>query len=517
MALISDHQTVISLLEERVENAADVLFARFDQQDLTIGDLYQRVEQSVEALVVSGIGPGDRVAVMLDNSLDYVVLFFSLIKVGAVHVPVNTRLRHDSLYYLISHCDPAMIIVERAYWKCLDNLDAAHQNTPIITRHPESGISWNNSGQTSSNLSGISLEEISVCTDDVLFIMYTSGTTGPPKGVLVTDKMLRASAYASGLSSDARRGDVFPVWEPLYHIGAAQLLPMALVVGVELHFVGPFSASRFWQQVRSAGATHVHFLGGILQILLRQPPSPQDKLHHCRVAWGGGAPSTVAKEFELRFGIEVRENYGMTEASSLTSINDDGHKGSVGKPAPYFDVRIIDQRQQPVAVGEPGEIIVRERERGLITPGYFRNDEATRKTIQAGWLFTGDMGFLDESGYLHYAGRLKESIRRRGENISAWEIERVVERLGFVEQAAAIGIPDDLGDEAIKLFVKLAENIESTGIAAEVFEWCKQRLAKFQVPTYLEIIDEFPLTGTQRIRKELLSKSVENCAIDPGN
>ena len=142
---------------------------------------------------------------------------------------------------------------------------------------------------------------------------------------------------------------------------------------------------------------------------------------------------------------------------------------------------------------------------GLSAYRYFRNEEATSSAIRDGWFFTGDLGYFDQSGYLYYSGRIKDSIRRRGENISAWEIERVVEQLKFVEQAAAIGVPDELGDEAIKLFVKLTEFMPVESPVAAVHNWCLERLPDFQVPTYIVIIDEFPMTGTERIRKESLS------------
>ena len=508
MPIISDSKTTLSLLLNRAEQSGNTLFATFGEQHLTVGDLKQQVEFTAISLSASGIKQGDRVAAMLDNHLDYVVLFFALIWVGAIHVPVNTRLRHDSLGFLIQHSELKLIITEQHYPDHMKSIDGLNRNTQFVDRSPSSGFEWELKIDTQCTI------PVKAKSDNVLFIMYTSGTTGPPKGVMVTDKMLRASAFARKKTSDAKQGDVFMVWEPLYHIGAAQLLPLALEVGVTLAFIGSFSASKFWQQARDIGATQIHFLGGILQILLRQPTNLLETRHNCRIAWGGGAPVGVAKEFESRFNIEVRENYGMTEASSLTSINDDGHKGSVGKPAPYCDVKIVNEQGQNLEMGKQGEIVVRELESGLITPGYFRNEEATSKTIQNGWLRTGDLGYLDAAGYLYYTGRLKESIRRRGENISAWAIERVAERLECVEQAAALGVPDDLGDEEIKLFVKLTDGKQHTNPSKQIFKWCEQHLPSIQVPRYLSIIDEFPTTGTQRIRKELLPKTVDDCETD---
>jgi carnitine-CoA ligase len=516
--LISDSETVLSLLQQRARHAPDTVYARYGQHELTVSVLSLRAGKMATALSKLGIKPRDRVAVMMDNSLDYVVLYFALIWLGAIQVPVNTRLRHSALKFLIEHAAPKLVIAETEYIRFMQDAKCSMTYVKTISHSSEYTSPWKLSNATSLDFNVNPMNPVLVKGSDVLFIMYTSGTTGPPKGVLVTDKMFRASAFAATLSADVKDGDIFPIWEPLYHIGAAQLLPLSLKNSVELCFIGAFSASRFWEKIRKSKATHIHFLGGILQILLRQPASPLDQKHGCRIAWGGGAPATVAKEFEIRFNIQVREIYGMTEASSFTSINTDGHKGSVGQVAPYFEVKIMDQNNQAVGPQVPGEITIRELEPGLITPGYYNNNEATQCAIRNRRFYTGDLGYFDENNYLYYAGRVKESIRRRGENISAWEIERVIERISLVEQAAAIGVPDELGDEEIKLFVKLSEEgLKSEGDANALYEyifsWCAEHLPEFQIPRYLTFIEQFPLTGTQRIRKELLPKTTEDCFV----
>lgn len=516
--LISDSETILSLLQQRVRHSPDTVYARYEQQELTVSELSSRASKIATALSELGIQPRDRVAVMMDNSLDYVVLYFALIWLGAIQVLVNTRLRHSSLQYLIDHADPKLIIAEAEYLELIQDAECSMANAKTISHSSENNFPWKLADSTYLNLDVTPIDPIAAKGGDILFIMYTSGTTGPPKGVLVTDKMYRASAYGATLSADAQNGDIFPIWEPLYHIGAAQLLPIPLKTDIELSFIGAFSASRFWEKVRGSKATHIHFLGSILQILLRQPANPLDQKHGCRIAWGGGAPAAVAKEFETRFNIQVREIYGMTEASSFTSINTDGHKGSVGQVAPYFEVKIVDQNNKAVAPHIHGEITIRELEPALITPGYYKNEEATQNAIRDQRFYTGDLGYFDENNYLYYVGRVKESIRRRGENISAWEIERVIEQMSLVEQAAAIGVPDEIGDEDIKLFVKLSEEgLESDGAGTalheQIFSWCTEQLPEFQIPRYLAFIDQFPLTGTRRIRKELLPKTTEDSVV----
>ena len=408
-------------------------------RSLTFSDLDTAANRLANGLSARGIGEGTRVAVMLDNHPDLVCLFFALAKLGAVQVPVNTRLKGDPLAYLLAHANPAVVIAESGY-------------APVVeTAIADGTVSfvWRAGADDASTRGASVFRELQAASDapppgsptasHVLTVLYTSGTTGPPKGVLVTDKMHRASAEASAMAADVRPEDVMYLWEPLYHIGGLQVLVLALEHDVTIVLGDRFSASGFWREVRGSGTTQIHFLGGILQMLLAQPPRVDDRDHRVRVAWGGGAPADVWRAFEARFGVQVRESYGMTEASSLTSINVDARFGTVGRPAPWFDVRIAGDDGAFLPPGASGEILVREREPGLITPGYFRDPEATARAIRDGWLHTGDLGCLDEQGYLHFRGRLKDCVRHRGENVSAWEIERVVERLDCVEEVRGGG------------------------------------------------------------------------------
>lgn len=511
MDAIRDDVTLRVLLERRAARDPGRTYLVHDGVRLTFGELDSAVNGLASGLAGHGVGAGTRVAAMLDNHPDVVCLLFALAKLGAVHVPVNTRMRGDPLEYLLGHAEPAMIIAESSY---IDAVTAAIAD-PAVTLVPRAAdgdaLSPDIMDFTALR-AGPDVPPPGVPSAfDILTVLYTSGTTGPPKGVLVTDKMHRASAAASAMAADVRSGDVMYLWEPLYHIGGIQVLVLALEHDVTIALGSRFSASGFWREVRRSGATQIHFLGGILQMLLAQPPRADDRDHPVRVAWGGGAPPDVWRAFEERFGVQVRENYGMTEASSLTSINVDARFGTVGRPAPWFEVGIVSDEGGMVAPGLRGEIVVRERECGLITPGYFRDPEATTHAVRNGWLHTGDLGWLDERGYLHFCGRLKDCVRHRGENVSAWEIERVVERLEGVEECAVVGVPTEVGEEDIKLFIK-----PSRGAAPDsdtVFAWCTRHLADFQVPRYLAVVEEFEKTSTQRIRKETLPRITDDSRV----
>jgi crotonobetaine/carnitine-CoA ligase len=513
MTWIGDDITVRALLEHAAAERPQDTFALFRGQRIRLGELDRGVNRVANALTARGIRAGDRVGVMLDNHADHARMFFALVKLGAVQVPVNTRLRHDALSYLLRQSDPALLIAEAHYRDAVDEARAgARSELPTIWRSEDAAPALGAARSQDLHFLTASAPDTPPPGEprpgDVLGILYTSGTTGPPKGVMVTDKMHRACAAGAVLAADIHDGDVLHMWEPFYHVGATQVLIMALEHRITLAMMERFSASRFWTQCREVGATRIHFLGGILQLLLAQPPTSEDRQHDVRIAWGGGAPADAWRAFEARFGVQVRENYGMTEASSLTSANVSPRFATVGTVLPWFRVRIADAGGADVGVGERGEILVREREPGLITPGYFRNDEATRETLRGGWLHTGDHGFLDEDGYLHFLGRLKDCIRRRGENISAWEVEHVVNTMPGIEECAAVAVARELGDEEIKLFLRMVDG--SAFDAEAVFRWCGEHLPDYQVPLYLAPIEAFEKTGTERIRKELLSRSVDD-------
>jgi crotonobetaine/carnitine-CoA ligase len=442
---------------------------------------------------------------MLPNHPVHVATVFATRKLGAVWVPVNVHLKGRSLEFILGHCEPRAILADAAYRDVLSKA-LASRDAPLVWHDGPSGYEG-------------MLMLTAPCSDtppegprphDLAAIIYTSGTTGAPKGVLVTDAMLRACAGGAAFAADVRPGDVMLMWEAIGHIGGAQILFIPLLHDVKIALLERFSASRFWTEVRRYNATQIHYLGGVLQILMKQPPSPADAHNSVRIAWGGGCTTDVWRPFEERFDVVIREVYGMTEASSLTTVNTAGRVGSIGKPLPYFDVRIIDESGHEPRNGANGEIVVRGLEPGLVTEGYFRNAEATREALPGdGWLHTGDLGSRDSDGFYYFKGRIKDSVRRRGENVSAWEVERVVNEHPDVVESALVGVPSDVGEEDLKLFVRLRQGCAPD--PSELLRWCEERMPHFQVPRYVAFVDEFDKTPSERIKKASLSRSTEDC------
>jgi crotonobetaine/carnitine-CoA ligase len=492
----------LGLFDATARAAGERVFARDNGKPVTFADLDRMAQALAATLRRRGIRQGDRVATMLRNGRSALAVMFGLAKAGIVWVPVNVQQRGEGLRYILEHCDPRLIIAEA---DLVPAIQAAGASVPALMV---------SAGDGEDRLEALlardaGFDEPAPAPNATYAILYTSGTTGPPKGVLLSHQMLRLSGEAVALVSAAKDDDVFIVWEPLYHIGGAQLIVVPLIRDVTLALVDRFSASRFWGQVREASATHVHFLGGILQILLKQPPGPLDRSHGARIAWGGGCPKDVWRPFEERFGIAIRECYGMTEASSITTFNDTGTVGAVGRPVPWFSVELHDEHGRPVSSGERGEIVVRSSRDDAITAGYFRNPEATARALRGGALHTGDFGRFDPAGNLIFLGRMTDSVRCKGENVSAWEVERVAAAHPAVEDCAMIGVAADIGEQDIKLFLKAKPGM--TIDVATLSHWLGERLAPYQNPRYLALVDEFERTPSQRIMKHRLSTRRDDC------
>jgi carnitine-CoA ligase len=498
----------IELFARKAAATPDRIFAHIAERALTMGALDRQSVMLAAWLSAAGVAAGDRVALMLRNGEDALALMFAIARVGAIWVPINPQAVGDNLAYVLSHAGPRVVVAEP------DLLPAIAACGPACGDHLRSAvvIAVTALGDAAATLAGRRRVGETVTAspgaDAPFAIMYTSGTTGRPKGVMVTHRMLRLAGEAAALVSTAHDGDVLYLWEPLFHIGGAQMIVLPLICNATLVLAKRFSASRFWADLGACGATHMHFLGGILQILLQQPPGPLDRAHRVRVAWGGGCPREVWAPFESRFGVKIHECYGMTECSSVTTANLDGRVGAVGKPVPWFDVALVDAAGSPVAVGERGEIVVRERMPGALTLGYFNDPDATAKAFRNGVFHTGDLASADAAGHYYFHGRMTDSVRVRGENVTAAEVEDVARKHPAVEDCVMLGVAAGAGEEEIKLFVKLKPGLNLA--PQELAAWLAPNLARYQRPRYIAIVDAFERTPSERIMKHKLSRRTDD-------
>ncbi|MFT3688492.1 AMP-binding protein [Paenirhodobacter sp.] len=482
---------------ERVAEVPQQVYAGGSHGDITFAALSQGADAMIARLEGAGVRRGDRVVVMMRNSPAAMALIFGLIRGGFVWVPANPALVGEGLAHVIRQVEAAIVLCDPEIRAAVDACGVRPREGVIVIADP--ALPTGPALAPRADLPAPS---------DLAAIMFTSGTTGPAKGVQVTHMMLELAARGVMVCADIRPGDNLFVWEPLYHVGGAQVLVLPLLEDVRLTVTDRFSARRFWAEVAEAGCTHIHHLGGIIQILLKQPPSPADRAHNVRIAWGGGCVPQAWRPFEERFGVELRECYGMTEASSLTTCNLDGVVGSVGKPLPWFAVRIEDETGRTLGPGEGrGEIVITSPLPGAIFAGYYAAPEATAKALRPDGFHTGDVGSWDENGMLFFHGRAGDSIRCRGENVSAYEVEAVVNRHPDVEESAMVGVPAEIGEYDIQLFVRLRAG--ATADPQAIADWLDDKLAPYQRPRFIALVTEFPKTPSQRIQKHRLPPAPE--------
>ena len=512
MAAISDigDETLRAAMDRRARETPDDVYCIFEDRPLTFAALDAAVNRVANALLARGLRKGDRVALMLPSHPDHVIAIFALAKVGMVRVPVNVSLKAGSLDFPFEQFEPKALIADRDYAPQLKDVLARRKLDLVVWRGTTT-----DAGPTWAELAAHPDERpppIAPHADDIIAITPSSGTTGAPKGVLKSDRTLRAGPIATRMLTGRQPGDVLLLWEALHHGAGVAVLIGAVLERITLAMVARFSASRFWDEARHYNVTHIHYLGGVLQMLLAQPPRGDDRTHGVRIAWGGGCPEEVWHRFEARFGVKIREGYGLSELITFVLVNPDGPAGAIGKPLPWYDVRLLGADGNEVKKGEAGEIVVRAHDARLGFLGYFRNPgasaEAWREIDGERWYQTGDLGRQDVNGWFHYAGRSKDCVRRRGINISAWEVERVINEHDDVEESALVGVPGELGDDELLIYVRPVSG--RTLAPDELIRWCEPRFPHFQVPRYVAFVDDFPRTPTQRVRKADLSRNVSN-------
>jgi len=487
------------LLERRAEEDPDRVFLRFGAGAWTFREARDTVARLAGGLRSSGVGVGDKVAVMLPNSPAFVFSSLACAWVGAVEVPLNTALKGDVLRHQIADSDTALAIVDAGL---LARFDAACPAAAAVTRVVVGDAPSADDVARFDDLSDAEpIARTPVRVSTLAAIMYTSGTTGRAKGVEVTHG--HAGRFARDWIEAVRytREDVLLTPLPLFHTIARTLgvLP-TLMLGSQICVVPRFSASGFWDDVRRYDPTVVHGIFGIVPILLNMSPRPDDRDHRVRSFYIG--PSGLSPAFEARFGIEVIEVYGATETGVVTVFEPDGERrpGSCGRAnSATYEVDLFDDEDRPVADGEIGELVVRSREPWTMLTGYYGRPEETAVAFRNLWFHTGDYGRRDEDGFYYFVDRKKDAIRRRGENITSSDVERAVNAHPAVAENAVIAVPSDLGEDEVMACIVLHPGTELDYV--EMIRFLDDRLPYFMVPRYLEVLPELPKTANEKVQK----------------
>jgi crotonobetaine/carnitine-CoA ligase len=499
-------KTFGELLDYRAATQPDRPVVRFEGEAVTYQALATSSNRFANAMLALGIEKGQNAAIMLDNRPEYLTAWAGMCKAGIVEVPLNVGYKGDLLTFLLNQSECKAIVIQ-ANW--IDRLAAVSRDLDTL----EHVIIVDEPGECALDRLEVHRFQdlvdagdpgptgIPVAPEDVSVILFTSGTTGPSKGVVLThnanfrvaETVIELMAYTEG--------EVLFTAFPLFHVNAkyTSVFPTMLVDG-ELVMHARFSASRFWEITREEGITAFNYMGALLMMLFKQPEQPDDIENPVRRAYGAPAPLQIFQDFEQRFGLQIVEVYGSTELGTATlNTVDDFVVGSCGKAVRHYDVRIHDHNDEPVPSGTQGEIVVRPLEPHVMVEEYYGNPEATLTAFRNLWFHTGDRGYQDENGNFYFVDRMKDCIRRRGENISSWELEKVINSMDAIEEAAVIGVPSELTEEEVLAVVKLKEG--ETLLPEEILDEVGERMPHFAVPRYVRFIDELPKTPSQRIEK----------------
>lgn len=429
-----------------------------------------------------GVQPGDTVGCLLPNGVEFIVLWWACAHRGARFHPVNVGLRGDTLAFILGAGEPALVVAGE---------DLAELARAAIAE-PERVVG------TAGWLESLPMPAATAATGPGGQVIFTSGTTGRPKGVVWPATTQRGHTLAY-----SREMVVLDPMEaayaclPLFHVTAQGTTMATLTHGGTMHLDVGFPVRTFWDRIAETGAVTFPFVGSILSVLLkddRQPPA-----HRCRTVFGAASPEYAWTAMQERYGVRLVETYGQTEMGGTWLMNLDGRPGSVGVPCDRIEVRVVPAEGAPAGAGE---LQVQPREPGYFMSGYLDPDQTTAAFTADGWYRTRDLLARRDDGYHRFVGRSTDAIRRRGENVSAWEVEQAFLAHPDVTEAAAVGVPSDLTEEEIALYYVLRPG--SALNARELRQWAADRLGAFMRPRYYVVLDALPKTQTQRVMKAAL-------------
>ncbi len=507
------------LLEERAARLGPKTFLTFGDRSFTYGDMDRNANRVANLLRSLGGGPGAGVAIVMKNSPRWLDVFFGLEKLGMYAVPVNIALRGDQLAHVIDNSDARFVVIDhdllRHYRAVADRLGHVEMVVVNTEGAPEGFMPPVGMVELDTAYSpgyDDSKPPVAYNPDDMIAIMYTSGTTGLPKGVVYrygtsTVKMVSIMSRFF-LNAD----DAYYTCYPLFHANALFLtVTPSLHAGCRVVLGERFSASRFWGDLRRGGVTIFNGLGAVMPILMKQPEKPDDSDNRVRSVLSAGCPADMWEGFERRFVVQIYEAYGAVDGAGVVLINlGTAPVGSMGKPL-GSRCRFVDTEGRDVAVGEPGELISYVGNRPS-TVEYYKNAEASSDKVRDGWLYTGDLVYTDKKGYVYFLGRNTESMRCKGENVSAYEVEQAILKHPDVLECAVYAVPSELAEDDIMATLVPIEGRTIDPVAMPGF--LADKLAKFAVPRYYRVIDALPKTETHRVIKkdlEALGVTEDTC------
>jgi len=501
--------TLKELLREKGAANPKAPYIFFNKCCVTYGEFAASVYRVANGLLRLGIAKDDRLAIFLPNCPEFLSVVFAAVELGAVFVPVNTAFTAEELQYVLDHSESSFLITTNSFLPLIEEIRGAcphlRQVIAVEKQRQPDVIEWEEFLYGASD----SAPQTLIDPGEIASITYTSGTTDRPKGV-----MLRQYAYCFAPQMRAEtlgwnEKDRAFVMMPLFHVNALCHMAIALFsVGGSILLNEKFSASRFWDEVRHHGVTTASLMRTIPQILLNLPEKADDVKNPLRLAVALLSPEQHLC-FEERFDTTLVGSYSLTEdILSVLGPTDKARRklGSCGLPvAPSVHrLRMVNERGDPCPVGQVGEIT---KQSPTVMSGYYKRPDATRDALREGWLYTGDLGYLDQDGFLYFVDRKKDMVKRGDENVSSEEVEQVLNSHPLIAESAVVGVSDPIRQEEVKAFIVLKQSATQENLPPEaIWAHCRQHLAPFKIPRYLEYREELPKTPSSKIQKHLLRR-----------
>ena len=505
----SYYRTLGEIIEKRAQSCGDKPFLQYEEAAaITYREVHEITNRIANGLIGMGVEKADKVAIFLPNSLECLYVWFGISKAGAVDVPINLANKGYFLSHQIDNSEAKVIIIER---ELIPRLKLVENDVPKL----EKVVVWSKSKEKAEipelkfdvvdydDLINSSPEtpRVEIKPTDPQTIIYTSGTTGPAKGVVDPHTKICHSALEYIEAVQATEKDIFFTCLPLFHANARILcIYPTMLLGTKVVVYEKFSASRFWDQIRKARATVFNSLGVMSNFIYNQPGKENDGDNPARICAAFPMPPSIHDDFQKRFDLKITEGYGLTEVAIITYNPFDAPRiSSCGKETRSFDVKIVDENDFPVPSGTIGEIVARGRMPWITSLGYWKMPEKSLDLVKNHYYHTGDSGYIDADGYMFFVDRMKDYIRRRGENISSFEIERVVNSHPKVTESAAVSVKSELSEDEVKIVVMLEKGEE---LAQEtLLAFCEERMPYFAVPRYVEFTKSLPKTPNEKIQK----------------
>ncbi|KUI03596.1 ATP-dependent acyl-CoA ligase [Mycolicibacterium acapulense] len=493
--------TVASVLDRRADQFGDEVMMSIDGAPITFAQMRDRSCAAAAMLADRGVRSGDTVALFAGTCPEWVYFWLGAARLGAVSAAVNAANKGDFLSNALNVSQARLVVTDEARRVRLAEV-AGQLDAPAATLLIDDSVT-----AQLSTAHGATCPAVHTDADDVGALFFTSGTTGASKAVATTWHYLFVAAATVASAWEYGRGDVIWTAMPLFHLSAAPTVLAPMLVGATSVLASAFHPAEVGDELRACGAAGFAGAGAMVSMLWTLPPDPRDAQLGIRFISAAPISAELYRAIEDRYRCRVVTMYGLTEAFPIVykAVSDDGVPGTSGQVNPAFEVRIVDGDGSPVAVGVTGEIACRPRTAHVMSEGYVSSapgHRGLRIEPHPEWFRTGDLGYLDNNHNLTFVDRAKDSLRRRGENVSSVELEQVVMQHPAVAEAAAVAVPSDLGEDDILVVVAVRPGV--TVDLPELLDFCAARMPYFCVPRYLEVLDEIPKNVIGRVRKDLL-------------